>query len=197
MAVTSDEWVHADSLNEDLDAIDLPEALRRQISFRDTSVPDLQRGPGFVQYPPPWPGCCTPPGMGCSRIWGEFCLSEWIDLAPWAFGPGETPEWAAVLDAASAKLRDAGEGSRTMFALDLLHPGEQGWLTHPVTAFAVSDLVQWGPPLTRPLIASIDAMIGTPNASGERWGRVTAEPNAETTYHGVRCYETTWAACCG
>lgn len=81
VTVTSDEWVHADSLNEDLDAIDLPEALRRQISFRDTSVPDLQRGPGFIQYRYSWswpllangagvtvarPGC----RVRCEARWG-------------------------------------------------------------------------------------------------------------------------------
>ncbi len=183
------EWLHADRLRAQLDEIRLPDTLRAQISFRHTSVDDPQSGPNRIHYPPPWPGCCRPPGIGSARIWGEFCLSEWITLAPWAFGPGLDPEWAATLDAVAAKLRAAGEGSRTMWALDLLHPRD--WTRHSRTGFWVNDLVQWGPAVCDALVAEVDAVLGAPPPAGESFGH--SEPvNQATTYHGVPCYETTW-----
>lgn len=195
---TNAEWCCADWLRTQLDAIRLPDVLLDQISFRGTSMPNPQRGPGVIHYPPPWPGCCVPPGMGSARIWGDFCLSEWVDHAPWVFHPSVTPERAAILDTAATTLRSAGEGSRTMWALDLLHPGDNGWLDHPVPAFTISDLVQWGPKLTSELIADVDAMLsGLGRVGGAIFGRPYPEPNEETTFHGVHCYETTWMAGCG
>ncbi len=192
------DWLHADWLRDQLDAMQLPAELLRHISFRDSSLPDPLRGPSYIQYPPPWPGCCTPPGMGSARIWGEFCVRECIELAAWAFYPDITPQRAAVLDAAASTLRRAGEGSRTMWALDLIHPGAHGWLDHPLPAFTVSDLVQWGPRLSRQLVADIDAMlIDVGLIGGAVFGRPDPDPNSETTFHGVRCYETTWMAGCG
>lgn len=183
------EWLHADRLREHLKEIQLPDTLRAQISFRHTSVADPQSGPHRIHYPPPWPGCCRPPGIGSARIWGEFSLSEWITLAPGAFGPGLDREWAATLDAVAAKLRTAGEGSRTMWALDLLHPGD--WTRHSRTGLWVADLVQWGPAVSDTLAAEVDAVLGAPPSAGESFGR-SQRANVSTTYHGVPCYETTW-----
>lgn len=196
---TNAEWCCADWLRGQLAAIRLPDALLQQISFRDASVPNPQRGPGFVHYPPPWPGCCAARSMGEARIWGDFCLSEWIKHAPWVFHPSVTPQKAAVLDTVASALRGAGEGSRTMWALDLLHPGEDGWLDHPAPGFDVSDLVQWGPKLSPELLADVDAMLSAlGQVAGGVFGRLGLDgPNAETTFHGVRCYETTWWAGCG
>lgn len=190
MNASAIEWRYADRLREQLDDLKLPDTLRKQISFRHTSVDNPERGPNYIHYPPPWPGCCYPPGIGSARIWGEFCLSEWFALAPWAFGPDMGIEWAATLDAAAARLRTAGEGSRTMWGLDLLHPGD--WTHHPGTAFCVSDLVQWGPALSAALVAEVDAVLTAPPPTAASFGRYADSDNQPTTYHGVRCYETTW-----
>lgn len=184
------EWAHAPTLRAQLDELGLPAELRRQISFRNTHLPNPERGPTYIHYPPPWEGCCTPPGIGSARLWGDFCINEWNTLAPWALGPDMSPGWALTLDGIAARLRSAGEGSRTLWAFDLLHPGQ--WLSHPRPAFLVSDLVQWGPPLPAELIADVDQALSAPPDPGDRWGRFKNEANSETTYHGVRCYETTW-----
>ncbi len=63
------EWLGAETLRVDLADLAIPEALLSQISFRDVHVPDPDAGPNRWHWPPPWPGCCTPPGIGSARVY--------------------------------------------------------------------------------------------------------------------------------
>lgn len=189
------EWAHAEQLREDLSALGLPDVLLSQISFRHTDVPKPAAGPNHHHWPPPWPGCCTPPGIGSARIWGDFVLAEWFEAAPHVFGPGLTPRWAAELDAIAANLRRAAAGSRTLWALDLLHP-VQHWRTYEHVGLAVQDLVQWGPALPADLLAEVDAALAHPlDGADDPWGRPDAAANKPESYHGQSCFVTYW--CCG
>ena len=197
-----EEWKNADTLREDLTKLKTPDSLLKQISFRDAHVRKDGGGPqdNLMHYPPPWPGCCFPPGIGSARIWGDFLLKEWFDAAPWIFGSGYSKESVFEYDAITVKLRASGEGSKTMLALDLLWPGE--WLTHNRPGLSVSDLVQWGPKLSADLIAEIDSHLdradieGAGGPAGQRhgWGRLKGKANSLTTYHYVECFQTTWEA---
>lgn len=187
------EWAGSDWLREDLAELELPDSLLSQISFRHANVPNPAAGPNHYHWPPPWPGCSAPPGIGSARIWGDFVLAEWFSLAPHVFGPGLTSNWAGELDAIAAKLRCVGKGSKTLWALDVLHPGD-GWLTYPRVGLAVQDLVQWGPRLPNDLLAEIDAVLAHPvDGAGDPWGRPGGEePNQSSTYHGEACFVTYW-----
>lgn len=186
------EWLGAETLRADLADLATPEALLSQISFRDADVPDPDAGHNRWHWPPPWPGCCTPPGIGSARIWGNFQLTEWVALAPQVFGPGLTARWAAELDAVAAKLQAAGQGSQTMWALDLLHPGQ--WTRYPGVGFAVQDLVQWGPRLSAELLAEVDAVLAHPtDGADDPWRRSPdADANEPIRYHGESCFATCW-----
>lgn len=186
------EWLGAELLRADLADLGLPDALLSQISFRDTLVRNSEKGPNCCHWPPPWPGCCTPPGIGSARIWGDFNLSEWFAVAPHVFGPGLSRRWAAELDAVAAKLKSVGQRSRTMWALDLLHPGQ--WTTYPRVGFAVQDLVQWGPQLPDDLLAEISLVLANPiEGAGDPWGLAGDQvANERATYRGENCFVTCW-----
>nr|QGW61265.1 hypothetical protein ICEMyc226_00233 [Mycolicibacterium sp.] len=129
-----EEWCGANRLRADLDALQLPDQLRAQISFRYTYRWDDDRLP----WPPQWPGCCLPNYfLGTGRIFGDVRLSEWITLAPWGFGANLDPARARALDTVAARLRAGGEGLRTLWALDLRHPD-------PAPALAADMLIQFG-----------------------------------------------------
>ncbi|MUL48476.1 hypothetical protein FZI85_27405 [Mycobacterium sp. CBMA293] len=203
-----EEWCGANRLRADLDSLQLPDNLRAQISFRYTYRWDDD---GMV-WPPQWPGCCSPNYfLGTARIYGDFRLTEWITLAPWAFGANLDPARAQALDTVAARLRAAGEGSRTLWALDLRHPD-------PAPALAADMLIQFGPALTDQLIASIDADLEHTQARlGLGWYRYPHHPhrvrrqgksghgvvagavggreaNTAGVYHGAKCFFTEWTS---
>ncbi len=203
-----EEWCGADRLRADLDTLRLPDQLRAQISFRYTYRWDDD---GLL-WPPQWPGCCLPNYfLGTARIYGDFRLSEWITLAPWAFGESLDPARAQALDTIAARLRAAGEGSRTLWALDLRHPTPQ----QPVSTLAADMLIQFGPALTDELVASTDADLGhAVRRQGLGWYRYPDHPhrvrrqrghgvvgavggreaNTAGVYHGVKCFFTEWVS---
>lgn len=192
----ADEWRFADRLRRELDAMKLPPVLRQQISFRHAQP---STSPTTCQYPPR-PGSCDPPGHGSARIWGDFTLAQWVEHAPGVLGP-TTLAAAAALDHIAARLRHAGEGTRVLWALDLLHD-EWRCSGFPRPAFNPSDVVCFGPYLSAAVIADVDALFTSHPLAEDGWGRIevvfdhaVAEgPNAQGMWNGVRCYETTWVA---
>ena len=109
-----------------------------------------------------------------------------------------TQREAATLDDIAARLRGAGEGARTLWALDLLHPGQ--WRSYPHTAFAPNELVCFGPHLDAATIADVDSMFADPTVADSGWCRIEAGfpdeasegANGQGMWNGVRCYITTW-----
>lgn len=182
------DWWRARQLRADLDTMKLDDRILRQIRFTDAQ-PSL--GPRIRRYPPT-PGCCDPPGIGSARLWGEFTLAEWFTAAPGVL-ESTTLDEAKTLDAIAARLRLAGEGTRTLWALDLVAR----------TTFYISDLVCFGPMLAADLIADVDALFAGPTLAAFGWGRLPPLPgpmcrpgssNTPSAHNGVACYETTWTS---
>ncbi len=161
-----------------LDKHRIPELIRLDAHF-DANTEPAQRSPW-----PPRPGYCLNPDLGITRIWTSLDLAAWLDHAPQAFGPhspGELPQLATT----GAKLRRAGEGTRVLWALDVVTAHQ--WVSHPDTALAVSELVCIGPRLTNSLISAIDTALNK-----ARWTHSCPDPNQPCTINHVACFETSW-----
>ena len=193
--LVDDEWQCADRFRAELDAMKLPPALRQQISFRHAQP---RTGETTCLWPPR-PGSCSPPGLGSARIWGDFGLAAWIEAGAAVLGP-TTQREAAVLDGIAGRLRRGGEGARTLWALDLLHPWQ--WRSYPQTAFAPNALVCFGPHLDSATIADVDSMFAEPTLAECGWCRIAAGlaekasdgANGQGMWNRVRCYTTTWVS---
>lgn len=156
----------------------IPELLTREAHF-DTNTELAQR----PQWPPR-PGYCLNPDIGITRIWTGMNLTVWIHHAPAAFGPHSSGE-LHLLATVGKRLRTAGEGTRVLWALDIVTPHQ--WVSHPQTALAVSELVCLGPRLTDPLVSAIDTALHK-----ARWTYSCPHPNQPCTINHVSCYETSW-----
>ncbi len=162
----------ADFLREE----QVPTALVRDLQF------ETRRSPARVW--PPAPGCCHYEDIGVVRIWAPIDLAQWIRLVPHVFGP-HYPDELHHLAHAGARLRAGGEGAQVLWALDLVTPNQ--WVSHARTAFAVSELVTYGPLLPDELVAAADNVL-----SHVGWTESTADANQPCVVNRVQCYETSW-----
>lgn len=135
---------------------------------------------------PPTPGVRVSPDASCAiRVWARINLAEWLDTAAHAFGPHRTGE-LAVLAAAGSWLRNAGEGTHILWALDVVEP--RYWVAYPHTALAVTELVCIGPELDDRSLTKLDAAltaVGWTPTHG-------AEPNSTCLVNYTSCHYSAW-----
>lgn len=160
-----------------LDALDVPEQLRRQ----------LDRGPAFPagqQLWPPRPGCSASPDGARVRIWARLDLAQWIEGASNVFGPHRAGELDGLL-AVGARLRIAGEGANVLWGIDVV-PVEQ-WVTHRSVGLAVAELICCGPRLADDLVNEIDAQL-----TRIGWWYTADRANQRCVVNRTPCFETAW-----
>jgi hypothetical protein len=160
-----------------LDALGVPEALRRHVDY----------GPAFptgLQLWPPKPGCSESPDLAIVRMWAGIDLAEWIEHAPNAFGP----HWTGELDglaAVGARLRTAGEGAQVLWGIDVV-PAEQ-WVGHSSPGLAVVELVCCGPRLADGLVNETDAQF-----TRIGWWYNSEQANRPCIVNHTPCFESSW-----
>ena len=192
------EYHDADFLRECFQKMELPETLASQISLKENLIVDPEHSV-CVLMPPRFPGASDPLDLSCTRpvyasLWGYFSLAEWVQEAPWCVGPEWTLEWANKADEAAQKLRAAGEGSKAMWALDLLF--HDAWEV-PIDGLklTVSRLIQFGPSIGKEILEETNTKLGESWCqAGEEWDDETIKPlwNEPATHNGVKCVQTTW-----
>lgn len=134
---------------------------------------------------PPRPGCRRSPELSSARIWARIDLADWLDTSPHAFGPHRTNELAVLANIGKA-LRNAGEGSIVLWALDIIEPDT--WIAHPTTALAVTELVCVGPYLTDRLLAATYASL-----TGIGWAEhPVTHPNSACVVNRTTCSLSAW-----
>ncbi|CAN3132370.1 hypothetical protein ACNUDN_30720 (plasmid) [Mycobacterium sp. smrl_JER01] len=134
---------------------------------------------------PPRPGCRRSPELSSARIWARIDLAEWLDTSPHAFGPHRTNELTVLANIGKA-LRNAGEGSVVLWALDIIEPDT--WIAHPTTALAVTELVCVGTHLTDRLV---NATYDNLTAIGWAENPVT-HPNSACVINHTTCSLSAW-----
>lgn len=134
---------------------------------------------------PPRPGCRSSPDFSPARVWARIDLAEWLDTSPHVFGPHRTNELAVLANIGNA-LRNAGEGSIVLWALDVIEPDI--WIAHPATALAVTELVCVGPELSDRLVAETYVSL---TAIGWTEHPVT-HPNSGGVVNHTTCSVSAW-----
>ncbi|MCS3789970.1 hypothetical protein HNP11_004168 [Tsukamurella ocularis] len=160
------------------------------------SLVDSPRG-GRRYTAPPTPGCAAPPGLGAAVAYGAFDLREWYARAPEAWGPGVDAGLIDQAQAAADLLRTVGEGSRVLWSLVALRPGE--WRTHSRTALTIHSLEHYGPQLTSDDLERAGGLL-LPEwtwAGGMGWRRQDKLGAGSTLHdyyklHGAPVCSTTW-----
>jgi hypothetical protein len=164
-------------LTDHLNALGVPEALRRHVDY----------GPAFptgLQPWPPKPGCSESPDHNIVRMWARIDLAEWIYHAPNAFGPHRTGELDRLI-AVGARLRNTGEGVHVLWGIDVV-PTEH-WVAHSSTGLAVVELVCCGPHLADGLVNETDAALARIG-----WDYNSEQANRTCIINRTTCFENSW-----
>lgn len=156
---------------------------RREAAIRPRAV-NTQAFPAGRRPWPPRPGCSESPDLAIARLWIDIDLAEWVHQSPDTFGPHRTGELDNLI-AVGARLRNAGEGAKVLWGIDVVP--KQQWVQHDSTGLAVAELVFYGPHLAPHLINEIDPRLNTIG-----WQPTTDQPNRPCTVNNTTCFETSW-----